>query len=199
MMNKGRSRGRRPGASTTREQILVAARASFARNGYDGASIRAVAASAGVDPALVHYFFETKDGLFAAAMQLPITPSEVLPPVIAEGLDGLGERIVRRFLAIWDDPANREPLLALVRSATSHEPTSATLRQFVEREVVGRLARAIEAPEPKRRATLVASQLMGLLIARYVLALGPLARADHDTVVAAVGPTLQRYLNGDLD
>ena len=191
-------RGRRPGAAGTREAIVAAARARFAAHGYTGTKIRAVAADAGVDPALVHYFFGTKEELFAAVMTLPFRPTEILGPLLEEGLDGLGERLVRRLLGIWEAPGNREPLVAIVRSVTGHDAAAAMMRGFVEREILGRLARALPAPDARLRASLVASQLVGLLLARYVLGLAPLANADHDSVVAAVAPTLQRYLTGEL-
>ena len=107
-MSSSRPRGRRPGSSGTREAILAAARERFAAHGYDRTRIRDVAADAGVDAALVHYFFKSKDGLFVAAMELPFRPAEVIAPVLAEGVDGLGERMARRMLTVWDEP-NRPP------------------------------------------------------------------------------------------
>lgn len=192
----GRTRGRRPGASTTRDAILAAARKRFAASGYDRTRIRDVAADAGVDAALVHYFFKSKDGLFAAAMQLPFSPPDVLRPVLAEGLDGLGERLVRRLLSVWDDPANRVALLALLQGATAHPGAAEALRQFLRREMVGRVAGVIEADRPELRANLVASQVVGLIVARYVVRVEPLASLPADEVVPLVGPTLQRYLDG---
>ena len=156
--------------------------------------MRGVAADAGVDAALVSYFFGGKEGLFSAAMALPITPADVLGEVIAEGADGLGERLVRRFLAVWDDEANRTPLLGLIRSAAGHEPSATALREFVRAELMGRLVPLLEGPDRELRATLVGSQIVGLLIERYVLGLEPLASASHDAVAAWVGPTLQRYV-----
>jgi AcrR family transcriptional regulator len=197
-VSSSRPRGRRPGATDTRERILAAARERFASHGYDRTRIRDVAAAADVDPALVHYFFKSKDGLFVAAMQLPLRPADVLPPVLAEGLPGLGERIVRRLLSVWDDPANRNALLATVQGASAHPGAAAALREFVRREVVGRVAGVIEADRPEVRASLVASQVVGLLGARYVVRVEPLASMDAEELVALVGPTLQRYLDGPL-
>jgi AcrR family transcriptional regulator len=197
-VSSSRPRGRRPGASDTRERILAAARERFASHGYDRTRIRDVAAAADVDPALVHYFFKSKDGLFVAAMQLPLRPADVLPPVLAEGLPGLGERIVRRLLSVWDDPANRNALLATVQGASAHPGAAAALREFVRREVVGRVAGVIEADRPEVRASLVASQVVGLLGARYVVRVEPLASMDAEELVPLIGPTLQRYLDGPL-
>lgn len=197
-MSSSRPRGRRPGSSDTRERILAAARERFASHGYDRTRIRDVAADADVDPALVHYFFKSKDGLFVAAMQLPLRPADVLPPVLAEGVPGLGERMVRRLLSVWDDPANRNALLATVQGASAHPGAAAALREFVRREVVGRVAGVIEADRPELRANLVASQVVGLLGARYVVRVEPLASVDAEELVPLVGPTLQRYLDGPL-
>lgn len=198
MSSSGRPRGRRPGASDSRERILEAARERFAMQGYDRTRIRDVAADAGVDAALVHYFFKSKDGLFAAAMQLPLRPAEVIGPVLAEGLPGIGERIVRRLLSVWDDPANRTALLATVQGASAHPGAAAALREFLRSEIISRLAGVVEAEEPELRANLAASQIIGLIGARYVAQVQPLAGMDASEIVPLVGPTLQRYLDGDL-
>lgn len=189
--------GRRPRPSGTREAILRAARRAFHERGYDGATIRGIAAEAGVDPALVHHFYGSKEQLFAAAVALPFTPSEIIPGLLEGGSEGLGERILRFFLAVNDRPG-AGPFVALIRSASSNERAAAMLRGFIVREVIGRIARAIGAPDAELRATLVGSQLAGLALARYVLRVEPLASADHETLVAWVGPTLQRYLTGEL-
>ena len=164
-MSSSRPRGRRPGSSDTREAILAAARERFARHGYDRTRIRDVAEDAGVDAALVHYFFGSKDGLFVAAMQLPFRPADVIAPVLAEGLDGLGERIVRRTLSVWDDAGSRAALLALVQGASAHPGAAEALRQFMRRELLARIAGVIVADRPQLRANLVASQVIGLVAA----------------------------------
>jgi AcrR family transcriptional regulator len=184
-----RPRGRRPGDSRSRESILAAARERFASHGYDRTRVRDVADDAGVDPALVHYYFNTKDGLFVAAMQLPFRPADVLGPLIAEGVDGLGERMVRRLLGVWDQPESRAALLTVIAGRGAD-----ALREFITREIVGRLADSVG----ELRATLVASQVMGLIAARYVARLEPLASLPADEVVPLVAPTLQRYLDGAL-
>lgn len=190
--------GRRPGSSDTRAEILASARRAFAQGGYDGATVRAIAGDAGVDPALVHHFFGTKPELFAAAIQFPVDPGAVLPALLAPGVAGLGERLVRFFLSIWETGQERSPFLALIRGAVSHEESAALLREFITREVLGRVAAAVDAPQPELRATLVGSQLVGLAMARYVIRIEPLASAGVETVVAAVAPTIQRYLAGTL-
>ena len=193
-MSSSRPRGRRPGASDSRERILAAARARFAAHGYDRTRIRDVAGDAGVDAALVHYFFKTKDGLFVAAMELPFRPAEVIAPVLAEGVDGLGERMARRMLTVWDEPANRAALLALVAGAGAHPGAALALREFVLSEIIGRLASALGGDE--LRATLVASQVVGVIALRYVARVEPLASLDREKLVRLMAPTLQRYLDG---
>ena len=190
-----KSRGRRPGSSGTREAILEAARERFAAHGYDRTRIRDVAEDAGVDAALVHYFFKTKDGLFGAAMELPFSPAERLGRAVAQGPDGVGERILRSLLEVWDE--HRDALVGLIHGATAHGGAADSIREFVTREMVGRLA-LVARDRPELRANLAASQIVGLIVTRYVVRLEPLASMTHDEVVAALAPTLQRYLQGDL-
>jgi AcrR family transcriptional regulator len=191
--------GRRPGESGTRQAILGAARAAFAGDGFDRTTVRGIARAAGVDPALVHHYFGTKEHLFVAAMDLPVDPSAVIPRLLAEGTDGLGERIVAMFLAVWDGPGTPSPFLALVRSAVSHEAAAAMLREFVSKAVLGRIVAALDVEDGPRRAALVASQLVGLAMVRYVLRLEPLASAPASELVGPLGATVQRYLTGPLD
>ena len=191
--------GRRGGASTSREDILGAARRLFAEQGYAATTVRRVAQEAGVDPALVHYFFGSKDGLYGAAMAIPFSPAEIARPVLAEGLEDAGPRLVRRFLEVWEDPAAAEPLKAMVRSAIAESGSSGAhaFREFVENELRPELAKAIDRPDGDLRAVLVGTSLVGLVVERYLLKVEPLASADHDTVVRWLGPTVQRYLSGD--
>jgi AcrR family transcriptional regulator len=192
-----RRRGPRADAADTRGAVLEAARARFAAHGYDGTRLRDVAADADVDVALVSYFFGSKDGLFAAAMTLPINPAQIVEGLVAEGSDGLGERLARTILARLD-AADGSPFVGLVRSAATNEQAAALLRGFVEREMLGRLVRAVDAPNPELRAALAGSQVVGLIMARYVVRVRPIAEADPETLATAIGPTLQRYLTGEL-
>ena len=195
----GPRRGRRPGTPDTRTAILASARAAFAERGYDGASIRAVAAGAGVDPALVHHYFGTKEKLFVEVMGLPVDPQVVLSAVAEHHRDDLGPELVRTFLSVWDPPAGA-PLVGLLRSAVAHEWVGRLLREFMIDTVLRQVAQraAPDAADADLRATLVASQMMGLAMARYVVKVEPLASAPPGTVVAAIGPVVQRYLTGDL-
>jgi len=194
-----RRTGRRPGNPDTREAILTAARETFAERGFDAASIRGIATSAGVDPALVHHYFGTKEQLFQACMNFPVDPTEVLPKILADGPDGVGERIARFFLSVWDSPAGAAGV-ALLRSAVSNEWTARLLREFVTTQLIRHVLPhlGIDTAEAPLRTNLVASQLAGLAMIRYVLKLEPLASAPPEVVVAAIGPTIQRYVTGDL-
>ncbi len=180
--------------------MLVAARAAFAERGFDGATIRGIATAAGVDPALVHHYFGSKDKLFLAAVQAPADPRDLLPEVLAGGPDALGVNIVRAFLRVWDGPA-RPAGLALVRSAVGNEWTARLLREFLVSQVLRRVVATLDVSPAEReaRGALVASQLIGLVMTRYVLRVEPLASASHDVVVGAVAPTLQRYLTGQVE
>ncbi len=191
-------RGRRPGGPDTRGQILDAARESFAQKGFSGTTIRAVAAGAGVDPALVHHYFGSKDDLFLAALQMPIDPRLIVPTVFADGADGAAERLLRLFLSVWDDPEKRLPLVALVRGSIGDESPLNPLRDAIFRLIFSALREVLPAEDADRRTTLAASQMLGLIIARYVLVLEPLASMPQDELVAWVAPTLQRYFTGDI-
>jgi AcrR family transcriptional regulator len=190
--------GRRPGGPDTRGALLLAAREEFAAKGYDGATVRGIAARAGVDPALVHHYFGTKEALFTNAMQFPVEPAKLIPEILADGVDQAGERLVRTLLRIWGNPATREPALALVRSAVTHEAAASMLRQFASRALVRRVAAELDLPEAQLRVSLIASHIVGLALLRYVIRVEPLAGASDDDVVALVAPVLQRYLTGPV-
>ncbi|MEU5939758.1 TetR family transcriptional regulator [Micromonospora sp. NPDC047548] len=194
-----RRTGRRPGNPDTRQAILAAARAAFAERGFDAASIRAIATAAGVDPALVHHYFGTKEELFRATVDIPLDPAELLPAVLAGGAEGVGERLVRMFLGVWDSPAGAAAV-ALLRSAVNNQWTARLLREFLVTQVLRRVLDHLDiAPaELPLRGSLVATQMIGLAMMRYVIRLEPVASADPETLVAALGPTVQRYLTGDL-
>jgi AcrR family transcriptional regulator len=192
--------GRPVGSPPNREAILSAAREQFAQRGYETATIRSIAAQAGVDPALVHHYFGSKDQLFAAAVRLPINPRQIVPEVLEGGVDGLAERLLRRFLETWSaDPAGTGGALAgLIRSAASNPDAARMIREFVTREVLERIAGALDLPQPRLRAALVCSQLIGMALARFVVRVEPIAGMDAETLIACYAPTLQRYLTGPL-
>lgn len=190
--------GRRPGTTDTRATILDAARRHFSAHGYDRATIRGIAGEAGVDPALVHHYFGTKDALFAAALDIPVNPAQFLPGLLAEGLDGAGERIVTTLVTVWDTTGSG-PLLMVLRSLAAQGQMVETIREFLTHNVLRPITTALQdEPQGRLRATLAVSQIAGLVMARYVLRLEPLASADRETVVRLVGPTIQRYFTGDI-
>ena len=190
-------RGRRPGPSTTRDAILLAARESFSARGYDRTRLRDVAAEAGVDVALVHYHFKSKDGLFAAALEMPVSLPDLMSGVLDEGeLDDFAARFLRRILEVWDDERFMTALVAMVRSAMSHEPAAAALRGFVRTELLDRIARRLDEPDAEERSALFGSQLLGLLMYRHVLKVEPIASMDPEAIVERMAPGMQQYLTG---
>ncbi|WP_329406604.1 TetR family transcriptional regulator [Nocardia vinacea] len=197
--DRGTRSGRRPGRSGAREEILAAARARFAEIGFDKTSIRAVAGDAGVDPALVHHYFGTKQQLFAAVIELPIDPEATLRRIEAAPLDRLGETILGSVLAVWDSPAG-PGVVAAVRSILAGGDT-ALARTFVLDVVLERVRMRIAKPEDDGRArvALVGTQMIGVLVARKILEIEPVASMPGAELVAAVAPTLQRYLTGEID
>jgi AcrR family transcriptional regulator len=185
--------GRWRSGQESKRAILAAARASFAANGYRRATVRSIAEKAGVDPAMIHYFFGRKDELFAATMNMVDSPREPITNLLADGLEGLGPRLVRRFLQVWDTTEEAEPVLVM---ALSDGASAALLGEYIDKEFGAVLAGALDAPDAALRCDLVHAQLLGLAVGRYALRQEPLASADHDILVAWLGPILQRLLTG---
>jgi AcrR family transcriptional regulator len=201
----GRRTGRRSGESGTREAILEAARQQFGLHGYDGATIRGIATGAGVDPALVHHFYGTKEHLFAAAMRLPMIPSEAISAALADGARPpgvtVGEHMVRTALSLWEAPGVRDAFIGLLRSAVTSEQATAMLREFITDAILRPVASAADHSDPESiafRASMVATQMLGLAMTRYVLRFGQVAAASPDELAAMIGPTIDRYLTGKL-
>jgi len=169
----------------------------FAANGYAGTTIRAVAAAAGVDAALVHHYFGAKDDLFVAALELPVDPRVALAPAIEGGPDGAAERMLGVFLSVWDNPENRLPLLALVRGMFDPDGQR-LLREGFLPAILQPVGVALGLERPEVRMPLLASQVLGLIVVRYVLEVEPVASLPADQVVAIYAPTLQHYLTGPL-
>lgn len=190
-----RGPGRPAGGGDRRAAILDAARGQFAAKGYAGASVRGIAREAGVDPALVHHYFGSKEQVFVAAMELPFQPAELVPQVLEGDRDGLGERLVRLFLRIWADPDFRTPMLGMLRSALTGEQGATMLREFVGSALLARIAEAAGPVDPLR-VEAAAAQMVGVVLLRHVVRMEPLASASEDEIVAVVAPTLQRYLVG---
>jgi len=194
-----RRSGRRPGNQDTRQSILEAARDQFAEKGYDKASIRAIASAADVDPALVHHYFGTKEKLFLATMNSPINPGELIPQALHGPREQAGERLVRMALSVWDSPAGTAAV-AVFRSALSNEWTARLLREFVVTQILRRAISelVVDPAEGPLRSSLVATQIAGMMVTRYVLKIEPLASADPELLVAAIGPNVQRFLTDPL-
>ena len=184
--------GRRPGSGGTREKILAAARGQFARKGYEAATIRGIAAAARVDPKLVLHYFDSKEEMFRAALDFPFDPAEAIPELLKPGLEGLGIRLARFFLELWDSPAGARAH-ALIRSVVASDDAAALMRDFATREILARVAQALELDHPQVRASLAASQLVGIAMLRYVVKVEPLASARAASLARWIGPTLQRY------
>ncbi|HEX6353511.1 TetR family transcriptional regulator [Actinophytocola sp.] len=184
--------GRRPGQTQTKEDILAAARNQFAARGYGGATIRGIAAEAGVNPALVHHYFGSKDQVFVAALNLPFNPSALVETILDGPRERAGERVVRLFLGLWREPETRAPFLALLRSVATSPEVARQLRTFLETAVLTKMAAALDLP--LLRLTAAASQMLGLAMVRYVLSAEPMASATDDEVVDLIGPVIQGYL-----
>ncbi|MEU9581406.1 TetR family transcriptional regulator [Streptomyces chilikensis] len=197
-----RGRGRPPRATAsadapaTRDRILAAAREVFAERGYEKASVRGIAKAADVDPALVHHYFGTKEQVFESAVEGAFAPVLRSRP-FAEARPGrVGEQFARMFLGVWENPATRAPLLAIVRSAVSNEAAAAIFRRLVTGLVLSRVAEELDGPDAQLRAELAAAQVVGLVMLRYVIKVEPAASADPEDLIARLAPVLQHHLTG---
>ncbi|HET8795047.1 MAG TPA: TetR family transcriptional regulator [Arthrobacter sp.] len=192
-------RGRRGGGGDTRGQILAAAQKLFAEHGYEGTSLRSIARAAEVDPALVHHYFDGKEALLAASVELPANPSEVLAGVAALPPAERGTALLRTLLELWDSPL-QPALLTLVRSIIGSRSQSALMREVLRRRILNVIMAGLEydKDETQLRGELLVSQVFGLMVSRYVVKLEPLASLSSEEVVRLVSPTVQHYLTGDL-
>jgi AcrR family transcriptional regulator len=193
---KRRGRRRADEASDARAQIVAAAAQEFAAHGYDSASFRAIARRADVDPGLVRHYFADKADLFAEAVTAPVRPDRIVREVLAGPHEAIGENLVRLLLATMESPTTQSGVLGLLRTALGHDFAATMLRQFLVREVFHRIADAIGAEDGELRATLAASQVVGLMVVRYGVRAEPLASAPADEVVRRVGPVIQWHLTG---
>ena len=187
-------RGRRPGRSGAREEIAQAARRQFAELGYDRTTIRSVAAEAGVDPALVIHYFGSKQRLFLAAIELPFEVADLVERLESGPRERVGERVAQFALEVLGDPTARARWTGMIRAAASDPDAAAILRDVLSRRIFGPLAEALGSDDALLRANLASSQMVGLVMARYVIGIEPIASADSATIAAAIAPTLQRYL-----
>ncbi|WP_427921785.1 TetR family transcriptional regulator [Streptomyces sp. cg40] len=194
---KRRGRPPRTESADTRDRILAAAREEFSERGYEKTSVRGIAKAAGVDPALVHHYFGTKEQVFEASIEVAFAPAANAPDAVAEGpLDGVGERLTRFIFGVWENPATRKPLLAVVRSAVNNEAAAAVFRRLVLSQVLSRVAAQLDLPDAELRAELAAAQLVGTAMLRYVIKVEPLASADPEQIIARIAPVVQGHLTG---
>lgn len=198
MARPAKKLGRRPGDSGTREAIAEAARRLFSELGYDRTTIRAIAAAADVDPALVNHFFGSKQDLFDAVTTFPVELAEVLPQIAEGPRSQAGLRLADYVMGVLEDPETRRAIISLIRAAASDAEAAGVVRDIVTARVLTPIAEHLAADRPTLRASLINSQMVGLIMARHVLALEPLASMPRDEVVQAIAPNLQRYLTGRL-
>ncbi|WP_326651772.1 TetR/AcrR family transcriptional regulator [Streptomyces anthocyanicus] len=194
-----RRRGRPPGTESgdTRDRILTTAREEFSERGYEKTSVRGIAKAAGVDPALVHHYFGTKEQVFEAAIEVAFAPALRAPDAIGDApLDEVGERLTRFILGLWENPASRTPLLAIVRSAVNNETAATVFRRLIATQVLRRVAAQLHLPDAELRVELAAAQLVGCAMLRYVVKVEPLASADPEQIVARLAPVVQGHLTG---
>ncbi|MER7690180.1 TetR family transcriptional regulator [Streptomyces sp. NPDC097610] len=182
-------------APATRDRILDAAREEFSERGYEKTSVRGIAKAAGVDSALVHHYFGTKEQVFEAAIEGAFAPALAAPAAVEDGpLDTVGERLTRFLLGIWENPTTRTPLLAIVRSAVNNETAAAVFRRLVAAQLLRRISGRLDLPDAELRAELAAAQLVGVAMLRYVIKIEPLASADVERIVERVAPVVQGHL-----
>ncbi|MFD5378450.1 TetR family transcriptional regulator [Streptomyces griseoincarnatus] len=194
-----RRRGRPPAAESagTRDRILDAAREEFSARGYEKTSVRGIAKAAGVDSALVHHYFGTKERVFEAAVEVAFGPALAERDALLEGpLDEVGERMTRVIIGLWENPVTRTPLLAIVRSAVNNDTAAAVFRRLVASQLLRRIAGQLGCPDAELRAELAAAQLVGIAMIRYVIRIEPLASADPEDIVRRVAPVVQGHLTG---
>ena len=194
-----RRRGRPPRAESadTRDHILAAAREEFSERGYEKSTVRGIAKAAGVDSALVHHYFGTKEQVFAAAVEVAVAPALDAPDAVADApLDQVGERLTRFMFGVWENPTTRMPLLAVVRSAVNNETAAAVFRRLVAAQLLRRIAAQLDVPDAELRAELAAAQLVGTAMLRYVIKVEPLASVDVEQIIARVAPVVQGHLTG---
>jgi AcrR family transcriptional regulator len=194
--------------------VLQAARLLFASRGYASTTMKSVAAAAGVAPGVVKSLYVNKDRLFVAAMRLPFDPAQAVPELIAPGLDGMGERVVRMWLTLMGDEQVRSDLTRLLTSDSTASVSTTAARvamgadgspaalsqlrfvsEYLQSTVIDRVVAAVGVPDARLRATLISSYLLGLAMTRYLLKIEPLSSVTDDEVVAMVAPTIQSLLD----
>ncbi|MFF0339880.1 TetR family transcriptional regulator [Kribbella sp. NPDC004875] len=191
-----RTPGRRPGGPDTRGEILTAARESFADKGFAATSLRAVARQAGVDAALVHHYFGGKDELFIEAMAIPVDPRQIAAQIVGGPREEIGRRIATAFLGVWETPDGQQRMKALFRSVVSSEEVARMMREGITQMIIQPVSQMLDGPDAQLRVGLVATQLVGAAVVRYLVELEPVASLDVETLIDRLAPVLQQHLTG---
>ncbi|TDU90597.1 TetR family transcriptional regulator [Kribbella voronezhensis] len=189
-----RTPGRRPGGPDTRGDILRAARESFAGKGFAGTSLRAVAREAGVDAALVHHYFESKDELFIESMALPVDPRQVAAVILGGPREELGRRIITTFLGVWESAEGQQRMKAVLRSVVTSDEVARMMREGITKMIMVPVAAVLDVPDARLRVSLVATQLLGLALTRYLVDLDPVATTPVPDLIDRIAPVIQHYL-----
>ncbi|GAQ54801.1 TetR/AcrR family transcriptional regulator [Streptomyces acidiscabies] len=192
---RGRPRLTEAATGETREKILAVAREEFSERGYEKTSVRGIAKAAGVDSALVHHYFGTKEQMFGAAVEDAVGPVLNAPDLLVDvPLEETGEQFARFVFGVWENPTTRTPLLAILRSAVTNETAAAVFRRLIASQLLRRVAARVDLPDAELRAELAAAQLVGCALLRYVIKVEPLASADVEQLIARVAPVVQGHL-----
>ncbi len=191
-----KTRGRRPAGSGTRDAIVKVARQQFSERGYTRTTLRSVATDAHVDPRLVLHYFGSKQGLFVQSVELPLSAAVIIERVFAAGDTEVASRAAELFVSILEDRAQRGVLTALLRAAVSEPEAADAIREVLTTQLLMPIAERVGGTDPGLRASLMASQLVGLAMARHVVAIGPLAGASREQLVQALTPVMEHYLRG---
>lgn len=180
---------------STQGDLLSAAKAAFAAGGYARTTLKGVAAAAGVAPQVLKSYYDSKEELFAAAMRLPYDPATAIPALLAPGLDGMGERLVRLTFATFSDDQIAKDLDSIVKAGGGANRWANAMSEYIELGVVDRVVASLGLPDVRLRVALISSYLMGIAAGRYVAKLPPLDTADEELIVRVVGPTIQSLLD----
>jgi AcrR family transcriptional regulator len=191
--------GRRPGKSNSRDDILKAARKLFAKRGYQGATLRAIAKEADVDPSLIVHFFGNKVNLLAEAIEWPFDPEVQMPRLLENGRRNVGRQLAELAIRTWDEAGTRHPVFTLLRAGLTEPEAAEMLRTFMLQRLYAPLMERLGSDQPELRAGLAVSQVIGVGMGRYVLKFDGLAEAKSEDVIDWLAPSLQRYLTGKLD
>jgi AcrR family transcriptional regulator len=192
-----RPRGRRPAGSGARDAIVEAAREQFGALGYRGTTLRSIGAAAGVDARLVLHYFGSKQQLFIESVRLPVDPEQLMGHLFEPGTGSIGQRVARMLLSVLDESESRQALVGIIRAAASEAEAAQLIRQILTERLLAPIIEHIGASQPALRASLMASQVVGLAMARHVVALEPLVVVSREQLVAAITPVFDHYLDGD--